>query len=65
MTREELEKTHELHHTASKLGYVSRKVDIDKLPAVPYDGKFGKGFTVYLPRWDSSWYCYVEYWIEK
>lgn len=50
-----------LHHTASYRGYVSRKSDGE---VYEYDGKFGKGFCIYKPRWDSSTYCYVEYWVE-
>ena len=67
MTRKELKNSpkYTLHHHATTRGYVSRKADIDELPAKPYNGKFGKGYTVKTPRWDSTQYCYIEYWIEK
>ena len=51
-----------LHHIASARGYVSRK----KEPIVEsYNGRFGRGYKVYRPRWDSSQYIYVDYYIEK
>lgn len=51
------------HHTASMRGYVSRK----KLDGIkkPYSGKFGKGYVIIKPRFDSTQYCYVEYYIEE
>lgn len=54
--------TLKLHHTASAMGYVSRKSDGY---AEKYSGRFGKGYKLYLPRWDTTVYCTVEYWIEK
>ena len=67
MTRNELKnsKKYNLHHTGSARGYVSRKANIDSLKAKKYDGKFGKGYTVKTPRWDTTQYVNVEYWIEN
>lgn len=50
------------HHTASRRGYVSRKSEgvIES-----YTGKFGKGYAVITPRWDSTQYVYVTYYVEK
>lgn len=46
------------HHTAKASGYVSREADA---PAVfdIYEGRFGKGFKVYSPRYDTNRYCNV------
>ena len=42
-------------------GYVSRK---DKVTAVhPYKGKYGSGFCVYRPNWDSTRYSFVTYYV--
>ena len=49
-----------LHHTASRRGYVSRK----SLGQVEqYNGRFGKGYVLLTPRWDTSTYCNVTYYI--
>lgn len=67
MKRNQLENSnkYQLHHTGSKRGYVSRKSDVDQLSAEKYNGRFGRGYTVEMPRFDSSQYVYVEYWIEN
>ena len=67
MTRKELEnsKKYKLHTTGSCRGYISRKINFDELSATPYDGKYGKGYTVHTPRWDTTQYVNVEYWIEN
>ena len=47
-------------HTGSRRGYVSRKGD----PVVePYKGKFGTGFVALSPRWDTTQYVNVEYFV--
>jgi len=51
------------HHTARTQGYVSRKSEGSK--PIPYDGRFGKGFKIYRPAYDSTRYCFVEYWVKK
>lgn len=64
MTYKELatEKKYYLHHTAAARGYVSRK----KEPVVEeYNGRFGRGYKVFRPRWDTSQYIWVDYYIEK
>ena len=55
-------KEYKLHHVAAANGYVSRKSTVEKKQE--YNGKFGKGYVIYLPRYDTNRYCYVEYWIE-
>lgn len=50
------------HHTASEMGYVSRRRE----PEVhPYRGRFGEGYKVLSPRWDTTQYVYVTYYIRK
>lgn len=48
-------------HTSLARGYVSRK---SKGYVVAYNGKFGKGYKVYEPNWESTRYCYVSYYLE-
>lgn len=56
----EIKGTMQLHHTASCRGYVSRKSDgIVKT----YDGKFGKGYVILRPRFDTTQYVYCDYYI--
>lgn len=52
-----------LHHTAATRGYMSRK--IDHFGPYPYSGKFGTGYTVERPRWDTTGYHYIDYYIHK
>lgn len=54
---------YELHHTAYYRGYVSRKEDLVELPANPYEGRFGRGYTVDLPSYVSTRYCRRQYYI--
>lgn len=54
-----------LHHTSYARGYVSRKADYDSLPAVPYKGRFGTGYIVDLPSYESTQYCRRQYYILK
>ena len=50
------------HHTAAAKGYISRKLDeVIK----PYNGRFGRGYKVCKPRWDTTNYYTVEYWIDE
>ena len=56
------------HHTAAKQGYVSRvRENPEEAGSLgyyeEYNGRFGRGFVEYSPRWDTTWYCYVTYWI--
>lgn len=63
MTPEKLasDPRYKYHHTASAKGYVSRKSDgIVK----PYSGKFGTGYIVQRPRYDTTQYIYIDYYIE-
>ena len=50
------------HHTATARGYVSRRSGADH-PIEPYKGKFGEGYKIYSPRWDTTRFCNVTYYI--
>lgn len=54
-----------LHHTSYAKGYVSRKADYDSLPVFPYQGRYGTGYTVYLPSYESTQYCRIQYYVLK
>lgn len=56
---------YKLHHKAARRGYVSRKADIDELRATPYAGQYGEGYTVLCPRFDTSQYVWIEYWVKN
>ena len=62
-TVEEVEKNYEYHHSALTRGYVSRK-NLDGI-VKPYKGRFGKGYVILTPRWDTTKYCNIYYYIEK
>lgn len=49
-----------ISHTASRRGYLSRK---GGSKVEPYKGKFGQGFALLAPRWDTSQYVSVTYYI--
>lgn len=55
-------KKYYFHHSAYFRGYVSRVGDygVEK-----YNGRFGKGYKVYVPNWNSTTYSFVRYYIEK
>lgn len=53
------------HHESTFRGYISRKLNDNELPVLPYKGKFGKGFKVLLPNWESTNYSRVKYFIYK
>lgn len=49
------------HHTSKAQGYVSAK---GAGYAVPYKGRFGRGYKYYTHNPDSTYYCYVTYYVE-
>lgn len=49
-----------LHHTATAKGYMSRKVP-EKLEE--YKGRYGIGYKVHRPRFDTTNYHYVDYYV--
>lgn len=52
------------HHAACAGGYVSRVKDAE-LSFEVYDGRFGRGYRLHLPRFDSTRYHTVVYYIER
>lgn len=53
----------EYHHTATVPGYVSRKASTEII--THYEGRFGRGFIVHRPRYDSTRYHDGVYYIFK
>ena len=49
-------------HTSWHRGYVSRRRPEGKL--VPYKGRFGKGVAKLTPSRNSTYYCYITYYVE-
>lgn len=49
-----------LHHKAMRRGYISRRTDH---VIEPYRGKFGEGYVVSYPRFDSTQYVTIEYYV--
>lgn len=58
----EIESTMRLHHKASRRGYISRK---SSGKVETYEGRFGKGYIIVRPRWDTTQYVTIEYYIEE
>jgi hypothetical protein len=52
-----------LHHTAMIRMYVSRK-NPDGVKR-PYKGKFGEGYIVMRPNWESTRYSFIDYYINE
>lgn len=48
------------HHTAFFRGYVSRK---SEGIVEPYEGKFGSGYTLKTPFYNSSTYSHITYFV--
>ena len=59
----EIPHTYKFHHTAAAKGYVTRK-GIDRL-AEEYHGKYGDGYIVRRPRWDTTRYHWITYYIQE
>lgn len=50
-----------LHHTAAKAGYISRKLEYTR---EEYHGKFGDGYILLRPRYETQRYVTCEYWVK-
>lgn len=50
------------HHTATRRGYVSRK---SSGIVEGYAGRFGAGYVLVSPRWDSTQYVNVTYYVTR
>ena len=48
------------HHSARYRAYISRK---SNGIVEPYRGRFGAGYVHYRPAFDSTTYCFVDYYI--
>lgn len=61
ITREFLKENYTRHHSASRRGYESRKGNGH---AEPYKGRFGEGYIWVSPRWDTTSYANVTYYVK-
>ena len=50
-----------LHHTAAARGYISRVGYVVR----PYKGRFGEGYVVESPRWDTTCYHWRTYYVKE
>lgn len=50
------------YHSAMKQGYVSRK---SEGIVEPYKGRYGEGYVLLSPRWDTTRYCTISYYIKR
>lgn len=50
------------HHGAEMRGYISRKWEAG---ICEYSGRFGDGYLLVFPRFDTTNYVHVEYWIKE
>lgn len=46
--------------TSTARGYVSRKMNY---VVQDYKGRYGEGYKVLYPRYDTTRYCTCEYWV--
>lgn len=53
------------HHTAKALGYVSRSTKKEEYEIEPYLGRFGKGYKIHTPCFDSTRYHDISYYVEQ
>lgn len=53
----------EYHHSAKARGYLSRVKYADKPKIEAYNGRFGVGFKLITPRYDSNCLVTVNYYI--
>ena len=60
MTIEEVKQICNYHHTAARREYISRKTEGR---VSEYNGRFGRGYVIDCPRWDTTNYCSRQYWI--
>ena len=62
LTTEQVREQYKLHHVASRRGYESRKGNGH---VEEYSGRFGTGYIIVWPRWDTTQYVYIGYYVEK
>lgn len=55
------------HHTALSAGYVKYKATMQECAdaAEEYHGRFGDGYTVRTPNFNTFRYCYITYYIKQ
>lgn len=53
------------HHTAKALGYESRRTKKEEYKIESYIGRFGKGYKIHTPSFDSTRYHNISYYVEQ
>lgn len=53
------------HHSAYALGYVSRRAKKEEWKIESYIGRFGKGYKLHTPSFDSTRYHVISYYVEQ
>lgn len=53
------------HHTVKALGYVSRRTLREEYKIESYAGRFGKGYKIHTPSFDSTRYHDISYYVEQ
>lgn len=51
------------HHTALIRGYVSRRQKVEDITATPYKGRYGAGYIIDYPNYESTRYSLRTYYI--
>ncbi len=51
---------YEFHHSALKRGYMNRKIEGE---VNYYNGRFGEGYTIEKPRYDTTQYHTIQYFV--
>ena len=65
---EEITRKCDLYKRSLFKGYITRKTNNEGSYVIKiyrYIGRYGKGYAIFTPNWNSNNYLYVEYWIER
>ena len=65
---EEIKRRCYLYKRSLFKGYITRKTDSEGSYVIKiyrYIGRYGKGYAIFTPNWNTRNYVYVEYWIER
>lgn len=61
MTIEQVKREYRFHHRALRRGYLSRKCEgiVEQ-----YKGRYGKGYIIVTPRWGTTQYVNIDYYVK-
>ena len=66
--QQEIEEKCYFHKRSLFRGYLTRKPGTAGSYAIKiyrYNGRYGKGYAIFRPNWETKNYVHVEYWIER